>query len=403
MSNAVAAGAAGAAIAGGAGVAAGTPTINTGGATAAGHITTSILLQPMPIPRTVGAPLFDGHYVKDFLSVLEHHAAVAGVQKSELPPMVLQYCAEEVKRVVRFCDELKGTDWDDVRALLEGLYGSSDEPEPVKWEDLMRFVKMSKTRKEFTKRAEVDRYHQSYLTIANALKKNGLPPATKTYVTTRLPDANLNTNSLPTIAQMIRIIRDRFDPKSVWSYGFDTDDDDPMLGDNSSPQLTVLQSAPITEPIPLASNTQSRTQKPANDIDAITQQLQQLSLNQAQMMNMVQGLSSTSNNSLGASNTDKRCFICNKTGTHRLHPRHCPETVRLLNEGLIRFDADNNRYTMPDGSNLPVVPLTSGGVAQFLRDQQASKNQANTSQGMVHVSSGQWHFYKLPEDIKYCV
>ena len=35
------------------------------------HPIPSVLLQPMPIPRTVGAPLFDGKYVREFISIIE--------------------------------------------------------------------------------------------------------------------------------------------------------------------------------------------------------------------------------------------------------------------------------------------------------------------------------------------
>ena len=96
----------------------------------------SMLLQPMPIPRTVGAPLFDGKYVREFISIIERHGAIAGLGSNQLPPYVLQYCSTEVKKVIQWSEELDGTNWDAVKELLIGLYGSSDKPTPVTIDDL---------------------------------------------------------------------------------------------------------------------------------------------------------------------------------------------------------------------------------------------------------------------------
>ena len=102
----------------------------------------SMLLQPMPIPRVVGALLFDGKYVCEFISIIEQHGAIVGLVSSQLPAYILQYCSTDVKKVIQWSKELDGTDWDAVKELLIGLYGSSDEPTPVTIDDLhMRFYK----------------------------------------------------------------------------------------------------------------------------------------------------------------------------------------------------------------------------------------------------------------------
>ena len=60
----------------------------------------SMLLQPMPIPRRVGALLFDGKYVRKFISIIERHGAIAGLDSNQLLAYVLQYCSTEVKKVI---------------------------------------------------------------------------------------------------------------------------------------------------------------------------------------------------------------------------------------------------------------------------------------------------------------
>lgn len=367
----------------------------------------SVLLQPMPIPRTVGAPLFDGKYVREFISILERHGEIAGLTESQLPAYVLQYCSEEVKKVVRWSDELDGKDWNKAKEFLVGLYGSSDEPSSVTIDDLRDFVKDSRAKREFTKRIDVDRYHQKFLAIAGQLKKKGeltetemqlkflagLPSGTRAFVTTRLPEANKEVKNPPSIAQMIKIICDRFNPKSIESYGYESSDDDETQDNSAAPHITIVpQTSTTTEPVKLPNlgtkatlNTKSSGSR--NDIDAITQQLQQLSLSQAQLMTVLSTMSSqpTSNPS---KNADKRCFICGLTGTHRLHPRHCPEMAKLMAEGLVVFLADRNRYALPDGSDLPVLPFGSGGIAKHLRELR-SPGAATTSSGMLYIGHTQ--------------
>lgn len=194
----------------------------------------NVLLQPMPIPRTVGAPLFDGKYIRDFISVLERHGEAAGLTNDQLPKNVLQYCSEDVKKVIRWSEELEGDSWPKAKEFLLDLYGSSDEPSSVTIDNLRDFIKETRSRREFTKRVDVDRYHQGFLSIAGQLKKKGeltenemrlkflagLPAATRAFVTTRLPDDNKEVKNPPSITQMIKIACDRFNPKSIESYGY---------------------------------------------------------------------------------------------------------------------------------------------------------------------------------------
>ena len=133
----------------------------------------SVLLQPMLIPRTVGALLFDGKYVRKFILIIEWHGAIAGLVSNQLPAYVLQYCSTEVKKVICWSEELDGTDWDAVKELLIGLYSSSDKLIPVTIDDLQDFIKETRSCHEFMRWVDIDWYHQGFLAIAGQLKKKG--------------------------------------------------------------------------------------------------------------------------------------------------------------------------------------------------------------------------------------
>ena len=224
----------------------------------------SVLLQPMPIPRTVGAPLFDGKYVREFISIIERHGAIAGLVSSQLPAYILQYCSTEVKKVIRWSEELDGTNWDAVKELLIGLYGSSDKPTPVTIDDLQDFIKETRSHREFTRQVDIDRYHQGFLAIAGQLKKKGelgedkmklkflagLPAATRSFLTTRLPEKNKEVKDPPTIPQMIKIISDRFNPKSIEYYGYESEDDNDQE-QTAAPHITITPVTTITKPVKL--------------------------------------------------------------------------------------------------------------------------------------------------------
>ena len=248
----------------------------------------SMLLQPMLIPRTVGAPLFDGKYVRNFILIIEWHGAIAGLVSNQLPAYVLQYCSTEVKKVICWSEELDGTDWDAVKELLIGLYSSSNEPTPVTIDDLQDFIKETCSRHEFMRWVDIDWYHQGFLVIAGQLKKKGelqddemklkflagLLAAMHLFLTTRLPDKNKEVKDPPTIPQMIKIISDCFNPKSIEYYGYESEDD--KTQEQTTTHITITLTMTITKPVKLLNVANNKTPKPHNDtsIEALTQQLQ---------------------------------------------------------------------------------------------------------------------------------
>ena len=161
----------------------------------------------------------------------------------------------------------------------------------------------------------------------------------------------------------------------------------------AAPHITITPATTITEPVKLPNVENNKTPKPCNDtsIEALTQQLQQLSLSQAQLMSALSGLSSSSNQTTKSS--EKKCFICGLPGMHRLHPQYCPETAKLITEKLITFTNELQRYTLMDRSNLPVVLYYPGGIAQYLQDEHMKMSSgpatASTLIGSVYLNGHQ--------------
>ncbi|KIJ25039.1 hypothetical protein M422DRAFT_274048 [Sphaerobolus stellatus SS14] len=326
-------------------------------------------IKPMPLPRSVGAPSFDGRYVHDLLSTVEILGKNAGLTTAELPKRILPYCTDTIKRSIEWADEFIGVDWEAAKVFLIELYESSDQGPTLSIDQLRAYIKESKSKPDFVRRIDLDRYHHDFLAIAGQLKK-------RVFVSSQLPTENKVTTKPPSISQVIKIINCRFDPNRLEFLELDEVTEDELM--------------PPAKPLFIPSNatidsSPAQTRKPKNDIEVLAQQLEQLTINQAQLFTALQSLSVRPTNSM--TNTG-RCFICGLTGTHQLHPRHCPETKNLLNKGLIKFDVDKRRYTLLEGSDLPILPSSVGGVAAYLR-QQASTKTASTSNVLLMFGASQ--------------
>ncbi|KIJ25916.1 hypothetical protein M422DRAFT_273053 [Sphaerobolus stellatus SS14] len=245
-------------------------------------------VKPMHVPRSVGAPIFEGRYVHDFLNIIESLAKAAGKPKAEYPSLILPYCSDEIKRSIEYTDEFIETEWQAAKDFL---------------------------------------IHHQYKFDLNRLE------FFEDYVSN-------DDEELPTA-------------KSLF-----------------------IQHSTMAHPVPIA----QQVPRPKSAMDAPAKQLEQLTINQAQLFNVLQTLSNkppqVTNPAMG------RCFICGQTGTHPLHPRNCPETKNLLNDGLIRFDTDKRKYTLIDGTDLPVLPFSAGGVMTYLR-QQAGKTASTSNVSLV--------------------
>ncbi|KAF8996169.1 hypothetical protein BDQ17DRAFT_1330165 [Cyathus striatus] len=59
---------------------------------------------------------------------------------------------------------------------------------------------------------------------------------------------------------------------------------------------------------------------------------------------------------------------------------------RLIQDGLAAFNVEQNKYTLPDGSGLPTLPFSAGGVAKYLREHHTNVNQTTTTASASSVS-----------------
>ncbi|KAF8984410.1 hypothetical protein BDQ17DRAFT_1437061 [Cyathus striatus] len=344
---------------------------NTSNTNAATFLTT---LKPLPVPRSVGSPNFDGHYVHDFILTIERIGTNAGLATFELPSIVLQYCSDDVKKVIRYADELQGISWPNTKLLLIGLYESNDEPPRATMNQLRDFIRKSSTQKDFTRRFEFDEYHRGFLAIASQLKNDGL-----------LTDTELRVKffyGLPVGIQIIAVVCRLFDPNSLLAHREDPEEDEYA----EPPKPLIIAANQQLEPTTLnvSPPRQTTAAKPKSEVELLTDQLSQLTISMQQLQ--AQQAQMASNTSRPPMDRNGRCFICGLTGTHVLHPRHCPEMNRLIQDGLAAFNVEQNKYTLPDGSGLPTLPFSAGGVAKYLREHHTNVNQTTTTASASSVS-----------------
>ena len=168
------------------------------------------------------------------------------------------------------------------------LYSSSNKPTPVTIDDLQDFIKETCSHHKFTRWVNIDHYHQGFLIITGQLKKKGelgedkmklkflagLPVAMHSFLMTQLPEKNKEVKDPPTILQMIKIISDHFNPKSIEYYGYKSEDDNDQE-QTAAPHITITPVTTITEPIKLPNVANNKTPKPHDNtnIEALTQQL----------------------------------------------------------------------------------------------------------------------------------
>ncbi|KAJ3497738.1 hypothetical protein NMY22_g19668 [Coprinellus aureogranulatus] len=348
---------------------------------------------PMPIAGTANAPTFDGKNVTQFLKILQQHGRNAQLSDNDLLPYIIPYCTDEVQRVLRYADEIEGTDatWKSASDFLVELYGAEDKTIP-KRSQFEQFVAQGRHRKDFTSRADLDRYHREFRALAGPLRQTkkltdneinlkffeGLPKGIRSYYVQNATEAHRTTDSAAPISEVIKIVSNLYNPNRIEWYTLgereekdDEDDNEATTSAGLAPHFTTLPPAKVSEPNSSNGTNTSPTKDKA--IEDLTQQLQQLSLNQAQLQQLVSSVLAGNANMSGPrpQNGNQVCFVCGKSGTHRLHPRYCPETAQLLNEQLIKFSVEQNRFVLPNGDNLPQVPFTEGGVAKYLRDNRA--------------------------------
>ena len=89
--------------------------------------------------------------------------------------------------------------------------------------------------------------------------------------------------------------------------------------------------------------------------------MKDLMINQA---NFQQQIASQLSNPMSG---DRRCYLCDKTGTHRLGITNCPELSTLIGKGFVKYN-EQGKIVRRDGSPLPCANIGSSGIAKILRD-----------------------------------
>ncbi|KAJ7663342.1 hypothetical protein DFH06DRAFT_1190026 [Mycena polygramma] len=287
----------------------------------------------MPRPGSADAPSFDGTNLTAFLDVLLRHGEHAGLSTDNLASLIVAYCTPEVARVIRHVPELQrdAKNWDAAVAELRELYSSDDTLLTHTVAELEEFCGLSCRCLPFRSISDAELYLRRFTQISGYLRElgfltaaevqiylvAGLPFATRKAVEARLPEANRGTDSPPTKRQVMEVLR-----AILRRDSFETFVTTRLLPKHSSSSLSPSDPRHI-------STLQSRLQS-----------------------------------EFESKPRSHRCFVCGRTGAHRLGPRFCPRTRELLREGLVLFDA-NGRLVSHDGSPLPMT-RNPGGVAAHL-------------------------------------
>ncbi|KAK0444185.1 uncharacterized protein EV420DRAFT_1648873 [Desarmillaria tabescens] len=290
------------------------------------------LLYPMPIPGTVNAPRFNGRFMKDYLSLIVQHGASAGINdKDNLVDYIYRYSSDEVKEVIRYIPELDidetGKTWTAAETKLLQLYHAFDEPPEISLDALTDFCKHQSAKSSFTSTIEVETYQHEFTKIAAPLLKkktikkvdhdfyfmNGIPTSMKEWFYSQILTRRFDTDSL--------IYEDWHHAKERESKTVKFDANGDRLDSDSKPLPPSRAQTPLALKQPKSS---------VPDIDVLAKQLQDLSLNQAQLMAMMTA-------SMNNAPSDQHGPMQQNQGWH------CQETLKLIEERRIKYDANRDR------------------------------------------------------------
>lgn len=351
--------------------------------------TPKVLNIPMPTPGTSQAPYFKGKRVSDFLESLEAHALAAQIPLDQLPTYVLRYCDSKVKRVIETNDEFSGTDWKAVKTLLVDLYGSSDKAPVLTADKLRAWIKRHAEEASITSLRDVDKYYRQFLAFsapltrdkmlldyeANLLFYRGIPKPLREVIKTKIAPEKQKVKAAPSVKETLAFLRQEFDEEDIdaeietTDLNLSSDDSDSDDSDSDDDQYKKKKKTKRDKKkkdkgratkVVVDEDKETTTAGSNPAIEELTRQMKDLMINQANFQQQIASQLTSSN--------ERRCFLCDKTGAHRLGITNCPELQALIGEGFIKYN-EQGKIVKKDGSPLPRAMSGSGGIAKMLRDE----------------------------------
>ncbi|EMD31014.1 hypothetical protein CERSUDRAFT_100811 [Gelatoporia subvermispora B] len=369
----------------------------------------------MPLPGTKGAPRFKGAHVADFVDDFATCAKAAGLSDAEWPTQCLRYCANNVRRVIKHLAEFKPTasDWGAARAKLLQLYGSTDEESKFRPSKLRKFYRAARGRRMTTVQ-HFDKYLREFLETLGDMTETkmvtekerdlyfykGIPQRARRKVRAKLEKASVTVEMhLPppmdkTIEQAKSLfggedVDEDSDDSGGSSEGTSRDDssgsDESSDSEDDGPRSKRKKHRKPKEPAKakteakikrksLSDNENKQILEHAKSLADRFEKLMAYTMNQQvppQAPVAAQCASTGNCSHMLGQRTARKCWMCDKTEgidlDHVIGVKSCPETIKLVEEGLIKLGS-NSRLVRPDGSELPRALPGQGGIAQVLRN-----------------------------------
>ncbi|THU91073.1 hypothetical protein K435DRAFT_674857 [Dendrothele bispora CBS 962.96] len=359
----------------------------------------------MPIPGAPGAPVFNGDRASDFLVLVEQLGNQAGItDKDHLVDWIVRYSTIDVRDTIQWLEQFDPEEdtktWDEACETLKSLYASRDKAPQVTRKDLENFCKHTSETNVFTSSEDVDSYRIKYTKFAAPLVKNkkiskeernyyfvtGLPNATLEWFHNQLPADKRYVNSAPEVDETVKIIKQRYNHNTIFYKPWTTSAD-------KNKRVRFDLDGNRVDPSNDTDNSSQKAQKsPNSSVDDLAKQFNDMRINQASMNSALNELTRairqdnnptlhSSQNQQPSYELQRRCFICGETNTHPLHPSRCHLMPGLLRDNLVIVNPNNQRYQLPTGNDLPKLPRDyEGGVAAFLRRQQAPNQQTSNAE-----------------------
>ncbi|KAJ3474307.1 hypothetical protein NLI96_g12533 [Meripilus lineatus] len=166
-----------------------------------------------------------------------------------------------------------------------------------------------------------------------------------------------------------------FKKKKKKSKGKDSDDEDAFGSESEDEKSKKKKKKNKNWSKNKKKNSKKNKQKKDKEVSKLTNELQRLQILVESLKNppVLPPPVATSAAAFHQAQLARRCYMCDgvegSTLTHPIGIRQCPETERLIKDGLIEFNKIG-RLVKADGSDLPRAPPGCGGIAALLRSEE---------------------------------